>query len=404
MPFWFFPVQAGRQIFGALAGEGGKILLKLFHRLGVRADGFVDVRSFAEVVKYSFQAFKTETLNQELHDQGRFVVSELHVQIALRREERRAEFADRREIVAQNHFVIPRVHRLAPGWVGLLFLVNRDAFTEPARHLVARQPQRDDVTKLVPEHRFPVCRVRRLRGRAVRGDDVSEANAEKTGIVRQAEGAHGKILLFGKNLNGGWPVEVQSVLFRQTIPGALQQVQHTVAVNRRFGPAHPHDEVPVRNGLKGREGFAQCDQIVGRHIVTVPLMHLIRKLPTFILLAEAKQILRELDFCREKAGVELERPALITRSLREAIFLRELFADQMVHLGIRRPEFERLFARFVFGFGLVAQMSQHRAIGPRFRLPGIHGKRLVEHLPGGGVLLGIDRVIGQQQQGRHEPP
>ena len=46
-------------------------------------------------------------------------------------------------------------------------------------------------------------------------------------------------------------------------------------------------------------------------------------------------------------------------------------------------------------------MRQHRAIGPRFGAPGVHGERPVEHLAGQSVILGVNRVIGQQQQGGH---
>ena len=46
-------------------------------------------------------------------------------------------------------------------------------------------------------------------------------------------------------------------------------------------------------------------------------------------------------------------------------------------------------------------MRQHRPIGPRFGPPGIHGQGLVEQLGCGFVVLRVNRVIGQQQQGRH---
>ena len=177
--------------------------------------------------------------------------------------------------------------------------------------------------------------------------------------------------------------------------GALQQVQDAVAVDRSFAPAHAHHEVLVCDRLELRESLAQRDQIVGRHVIAVALVHFLREPPAFVFLSEAKQILRELDFCRQKTGVELERPTLISRAFREAIFLRQLFADQMVHLRICRPVFQRRFTRLIFLVGVAAQMGQHGPIRPGFRPPGVHGKRLAEHLAGGGILLGIDRVVGQ---------
>src|SRR5439155_36932 len=82
--------------------------------------------------------------------------------------------------VAQNHFAITRCHRLAPGGIFPGFLIDRNAFAEPARHFIARQLQGDDVTKLMPEHGLPVCRVGRLRRRTVRRHDMPEADADKS--------------------------------------------------------------------------------------------------------------------------------------------------------------------------------------------------------------------------------
>src|SRR5213075_552993 len=89
-----YPVQTGREALGAFAREGGKILLQLANRLSVGRDGRVDLRPFAEIVEDLFQTFKTEPLNQIFHHQRGFVVGKLQVQIALRRQKRRAQLAD----------------------------------------------------------------------------------------------------------------------------------------------------------------------------------------------------------------------------------------------------------------------------------------------------------------------
>src|SRR6266511_968347 len=286
------PVESGPELFRAFTGESGKVLFQFVHRFSVRGDGLVDVCAGAEVAQGLFQVFKAETFDQELHDQRRFVVGELYVQVAFRRKKRRAQFAQGGQVIAQDHFAKTRGHRLAPGRVRLFLLVNRDAFAEPAGHFVARQSQRDDVTELVPEHRFPVRRMRRLRRRTVRRDNVPETNAEKTRVVGHAKGAHGKILLLGKNLDRRPSIRIEAVLFGQAIFRALQQFERAVAVNRGFAGAHPQDEILIRDGLKLRQAFAQGGQIVGRHVVTVPLMHLVGELPAFILVTEPEQVLR----------------------------------------------------------------------------------------------------------------
>src|SRR5207244_13629490 len=78
-----------------------------------------------------------------------------------------------------------------------LLLMSRFALSHAGDplHLVPFPTRRSsDLTELVPEHRFPARRMRRLRGGTVRGHDVPETNAEKTRIVRHAEGADCEIL------------------------------------------------------------------------------------------------------------------------------------------------------------------------------------------------------------------
>ena len=53
--------------------------------------------------------------------------------------------------------------------------------------------------------------------------------------------------------------------------------------------------------------------------------------------AQPQKIGGELDFRGQERGIPFERFPLERRSLGEAVFLRKLAADQMVHLGIRRP-------------------------------------------------------------------
>ncbi len=55
--------------------------------------------------------------------------------------------------------------------------------------------------------------------------------------------------------------------------------------------------------------------------------------------------------------------------LGEPVLLRELAADQMVHLGIRRPLRQCRPARGRFTLLVVAEMRQHRPVGPGTGLP-----------------------------------
>src|SRR5581483_5812197 len=109
---------------------------------------------------------------------------ELDVERGLRGHEGGAEFTDWLERVAQDHFAIAGSHRLAPRRIRLPFLINRNAFAEPARHLIAGYAQGNHMTKLMPEHGFPIRFMMACLGRrAVGGDDVPETNSQVTRIV-----------------------------------------------------------------------------------------------------------------------------------------------------------------------------------------------------------------------------
>ena len=175
-------------------------------------NGLVDLNSLAKILQNIFDALHPESVDQEVHHQIRLVISKLQVQISFRRQKRRAEFAHGRQVFAQNHLPIFRIHRLAPGRVGLPLFVDRDAFAQPARHLVLRHLQRYDVTELMPENRLPIGRMSRLRGRTVGCDHWPEANAQVPGIPRHAEGAHTEIFLVWKNLHRRRLFEFNSIL------------------------------------------------------------------------------------------------------------------------------------------------------------------------------------------------
>ena len=88
---------------------------------------------------------------------------------------------------------------------------------------------------------------------------------------------------------------------------------------------------------KPDQAVAERDQVVGDDVVAVLGEDLVGELPALVLLAQPEQVLAELDLGGQVVGVELERPLLGGRPLGEAVLLRELAADQVVDLGVRRP-------------------------------------------------------------------
>ena len=89
-------------------------------------------------------------------------------------------------------------------------------------------------------------------------------------------------------------------------------------------------------------------------------------------LSEAQQILGELLARRQIIRLKSERASLRGGAFGETVFLRQFVADEIIHLRIGLPKFQRLVAELFFRAGVVPQIRQHRAIGQRLRLMGIH--------------------------------
>ena len=209
---------------------------------------------------------------------------------AARMQERSAEFAHRRQFVAEQHLAVQRVDRLAPRRVGLPFLEDGNPFAEPARHFVVRLVERHDMTELVPQRCLPASRMRRLRGRAVGRDDRAEADAEEPRTAGQAERADREIFLFGKHLNNDRRGERDVVLRTQVAFRSLEQIEYSVAVDVRLASVHAESDTVRFKRAKLRDALLQRDQIVREDVVAVRLVDLVGQLPTFLFLAQPQQV------------------------------------------------------------------------------------------------------------------
>jgi hypothetical protein len=69
----------------------------------------------------------------------------------------------------------------------------------------------------------------------------------------------------------------------------------------------------------------------------------------------------------------------------------------MIHRRVGLPVFEGIGSRLCLARRVGSQMRQHRAIRPGLGLPGIHLERARQELVGLRVLLGVHRMIHQQQ-------
>jgi len=103
----------------------------------------------------------------------------------------------------------------------------------------------------MPEHGLPVRAGWPFVSRAVRRHDMAKADAEKTGIVRHAEGAHGKIFLFRKistMVGGRAPAVFLESVFGRVAAGRAR--------DRRKSPP--------------RAGYAEDEILIGHRLIIWP--------------------------------------------------------------------------------------------------------------------------------------
>lgn len=332
--FGFGPIEVWAEDFGAMFGEAGEFFFDFFDGGAALGDGLVDVDVFGEVVEDELEFFEAEALDEVFDDEGGFVVSELEVEIAGRGEEGGAEFTDRGEVFAEDHFPVMGVHGLAPGGVGLEFFVDGDAFAEPTGHFVVSDLKSDDVTELVPEDGFPVGGVSALGGGAVGGDDGAEADTEEAGVIGDAEGSDAEIFLFGEDFDGGGFGEGEAVFGAEGILGFLEELEGLLSVDFGFVSGHAEDEILVGESLEFLEAFLQSDEVEGGDVVGVFLIDFIGQAPAFFFVAEAQEVLGQLDGGGEAGRVLREGVTLEGRPFGEAIFLGEFTSDEMVDVGV----------------------------------------------------------------------
>ena len=169
-------VDARGQLIGLFSSERGKLFFDFIQRSRARGDGSVDLFSVVQVAQHLFQGVESKMFHDKLHDQRRLVVGELKMLRTFRGEKGAAELAHRRQFTAENHVPVGEIHVLSPRGIRLAFFVDGDAFAQPARHPVARGVQRHHVTKLVPQHRFPVGWIRGAGRRTVRRHHRTETD------------------------------------------------------------------------------------------------------------------------------------------------------------------------------------------------------------------------------------
>ena len=121
-------------------------------------------------------------------------------------------------------------------------------------------------------------------------------------------------------------------MLRQAFRARAQQIQHAIAIKLRFERRHVDDEMRVRERLEFRHAVVQRRKIVGGDVVGVFFVGALGELPAVVVLAQPQQILRELALRGQKIRLKIQRAPLRRRAFRKAIFLRQFFSDEIIHL------------------------------------------------------------------------
>jgi len=198
----------------------------------VSLDRVVDEDAGGEIGEDGAQCLEPVLLDEILDNEHGLVVGEHEVLAALGLEKGAGHLADGREVaVLEDHATVVGCHLLPPVGMPLLFLVDRDALAEPARHLVFCRGQGDDVTVLVPERGLPVTLTGGGTAGAIHRDDGAEADPEEPLTAEGAEGSDRKILLIGIKLDEGRFLDDESILGPEDLLRLGEQFDDAVAVD-----------------------------------------------------------------------------------------------------------------------------------------------------------------------------
>ena len=287
---------------------------------------------------------------------------------------------------------------LAPRRILLQFLVNRDAFTQPARHLVGGALQRDHVTEFMPQHGFPVDRMRLGRRRAIGSHHATETDAEVTWVLRHAKRANAEILLVGKNLHQRRRHRFEAIFGGQFGLGAVEQIEHPRAVKRGLVGCHPDGEAGIGEGGKARHGVTQGHQVKRGDVIAIFVMNRRRLPPALRLLTQPQEVTCQLSMRPKVGRIKGQRLALMCCTFGKAVLLRQFEPNEVVHLRVIGPELQGVGSSLCFGAGIGSEMLQHGPISPGFREPRVDLEHEIQAFTRTGVVLGIDAMIDLQQQ------
>ena len=101
-----------------------------------------------------------------------------------------------------------------------------------------------------------------------------------------------------------------------SVLACLQQLHHLIAVDGGFVALHLQDEPVLGDRSEFGECVAKVDEVVGLDVVGVFLVHFVGQDPALSLVAQAEQVLGQLDSGGQVGRVGLDRPALEGGALR----------------------------------------------------------------------------------------
>ena len=256
-------------------------LIEALKASGATCDRIGNWESIAKVGKQTEQSIMSELLDPELHDQGGYIVGILKMHRGLGREEHAAHAARRFEFAASKPMDKHRVRRFPPVVSVPPLFVDRDTFGEPTRHPVVGQIQCHDVTKLVPQDRFPIVFDIQCRW-GVGRDHIAKAHAQESFASWEPKGSYSEIPLLGKELHDDGFLKLHLVLVDERFACLLQELDDLGPVDLRFGCIHTDDQAGGLDRLVLGELTSEDLKVVARHMERIGLASQRDHLPTLL--------------------------------------------------------------------------------------------------------------------------
>ena len=172
---------------------------------------------------------------------------------------------------------------------------------------------------LVPQRRLPVEFTGSSCPGRIKGDNLSEASAQRPDHARQPQSAHGEVVMLRKYLDQNRTLRSELIECRELVKRTLTQLEHIVLEDGSFVRVEPNDKVALLEGFEFIQRIEHFEKIKSDDIVRIDIKRPLERPPCPEFVACTKQVHPKLSMASTVVWVDLESTTNQSRRLFKSI-------------------------------------------------------------------------------------